>query len=143
MLERQPERPKFTGGLEAKLLKSWHAELMRSAKTDNLFCAYDTPDDYEPLVIAGKILRDAGITFTSHVAKCYVLIGYDGDTIEQAERRLIDTIKAGFVPFAMLFKNTEGHEDKTWRRFQREWCNARIVGVKIKEYSHELHRFHT
>ena len=135
MLERQPNKPKFTGGLEAKLLKPWHAELIRNVKTERLYCAYDTPDDYEPLVAAGRILRDAGITTASHVAGCYVLIGYWEDTFDKAEERLIKTIQAGFMPFAMLWQpDDHENDDRTWNRFQREWCNERIVGVKMKEY---------
>lgn len=135
MLKRQPEKPIFTGGLEAKILKPWQAELMREVKTKRLYCAYDTPDDYEPLVEAGKIFRAAGFTTASHVLRCYVLIGYKGDTIERARRRLIDTIKAGFVPYAMLYRDALGQVDIEWRQFQREWCRPQIVGVKMREYA--------
>ncbi len=133
MLLRQPEKPEFVGGLEAKILKSWHIEMLKRVKTRRMYFAYDTPDDYEPLVQAGKMLRDGGFTFESHSCGCYVLLGYQGDTFEKAEKRLIDTIKAGFVPYAMLFKDDDGNEDKTWRRFQREWLRREIVGTKIKE----------
>lgn len=61
MLKQQNERPVFTGGLEAKQLKPWHCDLLRESKTKRMYFAYDTPDDYEPLVCAGKMLRDAGI----------------------------------------------------------------------------------
>jgi hypothetical protein len=88
MLKRQSETPVFTGGLEAKLLKSWHVDLLREVKPKRMYFAYDTPDDYEPLLQAGKLLRDGGITKSSQSARCYVLIGYDGDTMEKAEKRL-------------------------------------------------------
>lgn len=133
MLKRQPERPIFTGGIEAKILKPWQAELMKQAGTKRFYCAYDTPDDYEPLVEAGKIFQDAGFTKASHAMNCYVLIGYKGDTFEKAEKRLIQTAQAGFVPYAMLYRDHEGKTDETWRRFQREWCNIFIVGTKLKE----------
>lgn len=83
MLKRQPKRPIFTGGIEAKILKPWQAELLKSVKTQRLYCAYDTPDDLEPLVEAGKMLRDVGFTTASHTLCCYVLIGYRGDTFEK------------------------------------------------------------
>lgn len=133
MLKRQPHSPRFTGGLEAKILKPWQAELIKSVEPERLYCAYDTPDDLEPLIEAGRIFQDVGFTVSSHVMACYVLIGYRGDTFEKAEKRLMQTIGAGFFPFAMLYKDRDGNEDKTWRRFQREWCNPRIVGVKFKE----------
>lgn len=133
MLKRQDRRPVWTGGIEAKILKPWQAELMKEARTQRLYCAYDTPDDYEPLVSAGKIFRDAGFTVASHTLCCYVLIGYRGDTFEKAEKRLVDTVKAGFMPYAMLFRDKEGRVDEEWRKFQREWCRPIIVGTKVRE----------
>lgn len=133
MLKRQPERPIFTGGIEPKILKPWQAELMKEAKTKRLYCAYDTPDDYEPLVEAGKILLDAGFTKASHTLCCYVLIGYRGDTFEKAEKRLIQTAKAGFMPYAMLYRDKNGAVNEEWRKFQREWCRPMIVATKVKE----------
>src|SRR5665648_585676 len=89
------------------------------------------PADYEPLVNAGRLLQDAGFKMSSHIMCCYVLIGYRGDTFEKAEKRLIDTIKAGFVPYAMLFKDRAGNIDTEWAKFQREWCRPIIVMTKI------------
>ena len=138
MLKRQKERPIFTGGIEAALLTPWHAQLMKEVRTKRLFCAYDMPADYEPLVQAGRILRDAGFTVKSHELGCYVLIGYREDTFDAAEKRLIDTIKAGFTPFAMLYRDKDGFVDKEWRAFQREWCAPQIVGAKMREYGGKL-----
>ncbi|OAV65645.1 hypothetical protein Barb6_02816 [Bacteroidales bacterium Barb6] len=64
----------------------------------------------------------------------YVLIGFKGDTIEKAQKRLYQTIDAGFIPMAMLYRDYEGKFDKTWKRFQREWANPTIRAVKINEY---------
>jgi len=134
MLKRQPHPAKFTGGLEAKLLKPWHAEGLRELHPDKMYFAYDTADDYEPLVNAGKIMRQAGHTVTAHRTCCYVLIGYRGDTFDKAEKRLIDTIMAGFMPFAMLYRDETGKRDHQWMKFQCEWLRGRIVGVKMREY---------
>ena len=133
MLKRQPQRPIFTGGIEPASLKPWQATLMKEARTKRLYCAYDTPDDYEPLVQAGKILMDAGFTKASHALCCYVLIGYKGDTFDKAEKRLIDAAKAGFVPYAMLYRDKNGAVNEEWRKFQREWCRPQIVATKVKE----------
>lgn len=133
MLSRQKEKPEFTGGLEAKILKPWHAKELKRIKTKRMYFAYDTPDDYEPLLEAGKMLQEAGFTIASHNAHCYVLIGYKGDTFEKAEKRLTDTIKAGFVPYAMLYKDDYGKVDNQWKKYQREWLRPEIVGSKIKE----------
>ena len=108
MLMQRQERPAFTGGLEARLLRPWHVELLQASRAKRMFFAYDTPDDYEPLIAAGRLLRSGGITQTSHRAACYVLIGYPGDTMDAAEKRLLDTYRAGFWPFAMLYRDDRG-----------------------------------
>ena len=133
MLQRQLERPVFTGGLEAKILQPWQAELLKSVKPKRLYCAYDTADDYEPLVEAGSILQQAGFTKASQIMHCYVLIGYPGDTIDKAEKRLYDPIRAGFLPYAMLWKNDKGETDTAWNRFQRLWILPQIVKDKASE----------
>ncbi|MGE4272094.1 MAG: hypothetical protein AB7E31_04390 [Desulfitobacterium sp.] len=133
MLERQEQRPEFTGGLEAKILKPWHAKRLYEIKTQRMYFAYDTPDDYEPLVNAGRMLKEAGFKVSSHIMMCYVLIGYRGDTFEKAEKRLTDTIKAGFMPYAMLYKDSDGNEDQEWARFQREWVRPQIVSSKMSK----------
>jgi len=135
MLKRQKNPIEFTGGIEAKLLKSWHLNLFNSINLKQLFCAYDTPDDLEPLIEAGKLLRKANITYKNRKARCYVLIGYPGDTIENAEKRIHQTIKAGFMPFAMRYRDNNGPilKERKWNLFQREWANPYIIPMKIKE----------
>jgi len=134
MLKRQKHgRPMFTGGLEAKRLKDWHVEALREIRPKEIFFAYDTADDYEPLVEAGKMLLKAGFTVSSHALRAYVLIGYPNDTFEKAETRLMQTIKAGFMPMAMLYRDREGKRDVQWARFQRFWARPATVNLKIKQ----------
>jgi len=133
MLERQPERTQFTGGLEAARLKDWHVDLLFDLKPKQMFFAYDTPDDYEPLVEAGRKLLKAG--YDRHVLRAYVLIGYQGDTFESAEERLQDVLKLGMFPMAMLYRDRIGKRDKTWMRFQKQWARPaaiyrQMVGTK-------------
>lgn len=132
MLKKQPHKPQFVGGLEARLLTSNMAIRLKELKPDSLYFAYDTKDDLDPLIQAGKYLTDAGFSNRSHKTFCYVLIGYKNDTFEKAETRLIQTIDAGFIPMAMLFRDSEGNTTKSWRKFQREWANKTIVATKIK-----------
>jgi len=135
MLARQPQKPIFAGGLEPSFLRPWQAEAIHKIKPARIYCAYDTPDDLGPLIEAGKMFRAAGFTTASHVLACYVLIGYEGDTFAAAEKRLNQTIDAGFMPFAMLYRGAEGKRDPQWRQYQREWASPQIVGVKMKERS--------
>lgn len=131
MLSKQFRNPVFTGGLEARLLKPWHVELLRRVKTQRMYFAYDTPDDLEPLVEAGKILRDGGFTAVGHSCGCYVLIGYSGDTFRVAEKRLRKTVAAGFMPYAMLYRDEHGVTNPDWKSFQREWIRPQIVATKM------------
>jgi len=133
MLARQQTKARFTGGLEAKILKPWHAKRLRDINPERLYCAYDTPDDYEPLVQAGKMLLGAGFPDSHSQLCCYNLVGYKGDTFAKAERRLIQTWDAGFMPYAMLYRDETGNTDKDWRKFQREWVRPQIIRAKMKE----------
>lgn len=133
MLKRQHERPRFTGGLEAARMKPWIAEQLRILKPQTAYFAYDTPDDYEPLVNACKILKDEGaLTKTNRIYMCYVLIGYKNDTFEKAEFRLKQVLNLGLMPMAMLFNKAEDRGDRSqWIKFQREYANRVIVGSKL------------
>lgn len=131
MLKRQKEKPQFTGGLEAKILKPWHVELLADLKPKQMFFAYDTPDDYEPLLQSSKMLIDAG--FNRNSMRCYVLIGYPKDTFTEAENRLYNVLKLGFFPMAMLWKNDNGDSKIDWKKFQREWARPAIIYNKYKK----------
>jgi len=130
---KSKDKLRFTGGLEAARLKDWHIDLFKEVVPRLMYFAYDTPDDYEPLVEAGKMLKRAGL-HTRHRLMCYNLVGYPKDTIDKAEERIIQTIKAGFMPFAMLWKDKEGREDKMWKPFQRTWTNPIICGKEMSKY---------
>jgi hypothetical protein len=129
MLNRQKRGTiEFTGGLEAKRLKPWHVEMMRALRPKQLFFAYDTPDDLEPLREAGKLLIEAGFTTAGHALRCYVLCGYKGDMMSQAEKRMQNTMAAGFVPMAMLWRDEKtGDKPKDWLDFQRQWARPAMI----------------
>ncbi len=127
MLKCQPEQIEFTGGLEAKRLKGWHVDLFADLKPKQMFFAYDTPDDKEPLIEASKKLLTAGFTVASHSLRCFVLIGYPKDTFREAEKRLKFCVKNGFSPMAMLWKNKKGDTCLEWRKFQRLWARPAII----------------
>lgn len=127
MLQRQPERVEFTGGLEAARLEPWHVALLRELRPKQMFFAYDTPDDLEHLQRAGRMLLDAGWTTASHRLRCYVLIGGPRDTLEAAEQRLCETRDAGFMPMAMRWRGDRQQADRSWNRLQRRWARPAIM----------------
>lgn len=123
-------RIEFTGGLEAARLRPWHVEELSKLKPKQMFFAYDTPDDLEPLRAAGRMLLGAGWTTASHVLRAYVLCGYPKDTFEDAGKRMVETIKAGFMPMAMLYRDHAGHRDVEWMRWQRRWARPAIMASR-------------
>jgi hypothetical protein len=130
MLSRQKERAQFTGGLEAKRLKDWHVRLLAELRPKQMFFAYDTPDDLEPLEQAGRMLLEAGFTTASHSLRCYVLCGWPKDTFDAAEQRMKQTIAAGFMPMAMLWRDKRGLKDPEWRTFQRAWARPAMIAAR-------------
>lgn len=132
MLQHQKEKATFTGGLEAKILQDWHIDLLVNLKPKRFYFAYDTPDDWEPLVLAAKKIRDAGFKYWQ--VSCYVLIGFPRDRMDLAEQRLRSVCRLGIMPFAMLWRGEDGKYDLTWKRFQREWASPTIVGSKMRIY---------
>lgn len=128
MLKRQPHKAEFTGGLEAALLRDWHIDLLLDLNPRQIFFAYDRKCDGDPLYEASLKLQNAGlIKPTSHVVRCYVLIGYPKDTIEKARNRLKAIMDLGMTPMAMLWRGGDDSPDLRWRRFQRQWARPQII----------------
>jgi hypothetical protein len=140
MLKRQHGRVEFTGGLEAKRLRNWHVHLLADLRPAQIFFAYDTPDDEEPLRTASAMLRKAG--FTRQKLRCYCLIGYPGDTFDAAVSRMRLCIELGFFPMAMLWRNKNGEFDKQWRNLQREWARPAIIYRNYAENRSYLNKIH-
>lgn len=123
MLKRQPKKARFTGGLEARRLENWHCDLLHDLEPSSMFFAYDSADDWEPLVEAKTKLCTAGMKISRQKIFVYVLIGYPRDTIAAALKRVKQVKRLGFCPFAMLYKNP----DPNWREFQRNWSRPAII----------------
>lgn len=132
MLKRQPHKAEFTGGLEAKLLKPWHVELLADLKPLQMFFAYDTPDDYEPLIAAGRLLTEAGLN-RGHKARCFVLCGYAKDTQDAAEKRMRQAWECGFFPMAMAWRDKGGVRSPDWVKFQSAWARPAIISRMLRD----------
>jgi hypothetical protein len=132
MLAKQKEAPIFSGGLEARKLQKWHIEELLKLKPKILYFAYDTKDDKEPLFEAGKMLLENGFKRKTENLRCYVLVGYPGDTFEAAEKRLNETMQAGFMPFAMPYRDQSGMRKKDWITFCWPWMRPAAISAKYK-----------
>lgn len=135
MLGRQKERVLFTGGMEARRLKPWHIELFKQIRPKRIFFAYDTPDDWKPLVEAGRMFHRAEYGSRS-ILHAYVLIGFPGDTFDAAERRLRRTMSMNICPMAMLYRDHEGKTTREWRRFQTAWARPAAIFATNRDMSY-------
>lgn len=137
MLLVQPEKATFTGGLDPKLFTEWHLSQLERIKAQSFFFAYDTKDDLDAIVNATNILRLSNYgksKMRNHMAQCYCLIGYPGDSFNEAEHRLNFIKKIGLTPMAMLYRDyTTGKADRQWRQFQRSWARPAAIYSKTRE----------
>lgn len=134
MLSTRRKRDINLRGLEAHLLRPYHVELLRDLNPNQVFFAYDTPEDYEPLLAAAAMFREIGWA-NFRKLRCYNLIGWEGDTLAAAEERLKATFKAGFLPFAMLYHDDAGGTaGEHWRKLQRTWCRPAATIPHMKKH---------
>jgi hypothetical protein len=113
MLRAQRRACVLSGGLDVRLIDEWVIEQLRTLRISRLFLAADTTAMLEPVRKARARLDWLG----RWQVWCYVLIGFDGETISQARSRLQDVWDAGCMPYASLWQPTEGKRlryDKYW-----------------------------
>ena len=108
MLSNEKHRAEFTGGLEAARFDLWAAARIGDVKPEQLFFAYDTPDDWEPLKNAVDLCWRYGFTRASHAVRAYVLCGYPNDSIAAASARMGQVLEIGVTPMAMLWRDQNG-----------------------------------
>ena len=101
----------------------------------DLWTAYDKDENRTASLRAIYRLRCAGIPKSK--IRCYVLIGFDGESRSEAEGRLRDVYNMGAYPFAQLYDKFKGAEEekKKWKRLARTWslpaafkCDMKLPG---------------
>ena len=133
-------RPKFTGGIEAKRLKPWHVELFALLKPEAIFFANDEPADIPPLIEAMELFREVDYA-SDHVLRCYVLVGYPGDSYVKAHERCMATHAIGYMPMAMPYQDptwnlAQYHEQRRkWAKFTNAWRPA-AIGAKARNHKY-------
>jgi hypothetical protein len=140
MLERQNRLISFNGGLDVRLLKQWHIEQLNRIKIDQLFFACDSPLDLPDLADAAELLKD----IPQKKKRCYTMIGYGEETLEEAELRLRTVYDLDFTPFCQLYRppswsvteeEEEVHYSDQWKALARLWSRPVIILSKKKEVS--------
>jgi len=110
MLSRQKHKAEFSGGLEAARVEPWFVKAATEIRFKRAYLAYDRPEERKPVAKALRLFREAGHPHWK--LSCYILVGYDGDTIAAAEERCQFIKDHGAVPFPMYFQAPEGKGTK-------------------------------
>lgn len=118
MLRGQARAAVFSGGLDLRLLQSWHVSLLASIRLREIWVACDSPSSLPRLAHAAEILAEIPM----RKRRCYALIGYACETLDDAEARLAAIYEAGFLPFAQLYRDPVPKIwPAEWRALARKW----------------------
>ncbi|MGC8495025.1 MAG: hypothetical protein ACP5SH_25170, partial [Syntrophobacteraceae bacterium] len=109
MLRAQTEPIIFSGGLDARRFDSLHVDLLKSIRLKYAFFACDSADDLKYLEKVAVKMAD----FSREKKRCYVLIGFNGESPRQAESRLKAVYNLDFLPYAMLYRSSEANARST------------------------------
>lgn len=132
MLREQKRACFFNGGLDKHFLKSWHVSYFDSLSIGELWWACDEPDDFKWLVR----VRDMFSHVPMRKMRCYTMIGYEGESLAEAERRVERVFELGFMPFTQLYQPPFADVEAKiygadWKAVNRKWCRpaAYMKGV--------------
>lgn len=118
MLSRQRNRVEFAGGLDGHFLSTWHIDWFKKLKVRQFWFACDHSGSLKRLEKIADLMAD----FPERKKRCYVMIGYDGESIRDAEARLEKVYSVGFLPFSQLYQGEEWIEySKEWKKLNRKW----------------------
>lgn len=132
MLAQQALPIKFSGGLDAEILDEWHVDLLKRINLKFAWFACDYPGAVKHLEKVAQLMTD----FSVEKKRCYVLIGWNGETPYQAEKRLERVYDLGFLPFSMLYRGPDLQKDmwnKQWREIHRLWTHPAAYRKRRKE----------
>lgn len=119
MLKAQRRAATFSGGLEARLVNPWLVEQLQSLRINQLFLAADTRGALVSLAPALKLLSD----LPRRKLRVYVLIGFNNETLEEADARLREVWSLGGLPFAQLYQPPDHYVTYPWqwKQLARIW----------------------
>lgn len=129
MMSSQRKAASFPGGLDVRLITDEVADELRSLRIHQVFLAADTEGMLKPLAKAIQKLS----FLPRQKLRCYVLIAYDGETIEQAEMRLCKVWELGAMPFAQLYQPPSRYVkyDRKWKALARTWSRPAAMKAKM------------
>jgi len=115
----------FRGGIDARLVDNWVADQFENVPIKRIYLAADTKYSLRALANAVSKLSFLGRERMS----CYVLIAFNGETMDEAEERLKAVWDIGCMPFAQLYQPPDSYIDYSWdwKQFARKWSRPMIV----------------
>lgn len=116
MLRSQKRAVSFPGGLDSRLMNDWIIDQLRSLKIEQAFFAADSKAGLENL----RGVRQRLSFLSRRQLRCYVLIGFGGESHDKALTRLEAVWDMGFMPFAQLYRDPV-HECMYRIRHSSEW----------------------
>lgn len=130
MLCSQAEPVRLSGGLDAEIFHPWHVDLLKSIRLKFAWFACDYPGALPNLERIADLMSD----FTREKKRCYVLLGFNGESLSQAEKRLEAVYTLGFLPFAMLYRRPSAPKewDAEWKKLQKKWCRPAAFRTYMK-----------
>lgn len=125
MLSLQHRAFSFLGGLDARLITDEIADELRALRIHQVFLAADTEGALKPLKKAIKKLS----FLPRQKLRCYVLLAYKNETMEQVEMRLRKVWELGAMPFAQLYQPPDRYieYERDWKQFARRWQRPAIM----------------
>jgi len=132
----------FAGGLDARLFTAWHRDLLETIAYAELWFAADTVASLATLATVAGLCNGISI----EKLRCYVLVGFSGEKLIEAERRLETVYKLGFLPFAQLYRApgqsrwglSSGESIQRWNALIHKWsrpaayrCSAKIPATTL------------
>ncbi len=130
MLRKQKQGAIFSGGIDAGLVDNWFVGQVKEMRINSLFLAADTRSALKPLIAAADKLQFLG----REKLRCYVLIAFAGESLAEAEMRLMDVWQAGCMPFAQLYQPPERRisYSREWRDLTRTWSRPAAMKTLMR-----------
>lgn len=115
----------FQGGLDARLLDPWTVEELRSLTVKQIFLAADTVAMLRPVERALKRLS----FLPQYKLRVYTMIGYEGESMADAEARMEAVWQLGGMPFAQLYQPPDCYINypREWKALARRWSRPAIM----------------
>lgn len=134
MLSKQPEPARFTGGFENQLVTPWLCKALKEQiRTRVVYLAYDRQAQAKSLSRAAAMLLEHGIP--RGAIRCYCLVGFGDDTVEEAEKRMRWAFTQGVTPFAMYYRPVETRQWRVppgdWKDLVQNWIWDKVIFARM------------